>query len=253
MEAKRLQVEQVERPRPMAIEPEALEEEPTPSEREELRTQLVGETPGWYSPAGHLLGPSVFGLTVCVLAGFGLESVLWWEWFTIPAGWVFANFVEWHAHRDLLHTRQWWMPVLYERHTPTHHRIFLAHDMAVRDRKEWRQVLMPAYAVALIVAALFPVTAAIWFAGLPNVALFYLLTGTGYVLMYEWLHLSYHLAPETWVGRRRLIRYLRRHHAVHHTPRLMRRWNMNVTIPFWDRIRGTIVDEETAADVLRPR
>jgi len=248
MEATKLRVEQEKRPRPGA-----LDEMPTASEREELRARRITERPGWYSPVGHILGPTIFGGAVCVFAGFWLESVRWWEWLTIPAGWVFANFVEWHVHRDLLHKRAWWMPVLYERHTPTHHMIFVSHDMPVRDRGEWREVLMPAYAVALLVVTLIPVFMAIWFAGLPNVALFYMMTGTAYVLSYEWLHLSYHLHPESWVGRRRLIRFLRRHHSVHHDPRLMKRWNMNVTVPLWDWVRGTIVGKDTAEDALRPR
>jgi len=218
--------------------------------RAELRTQLLAETPGWYFPLAHLLAPTIFGLSVCVLAAFRLEGVAWWEWFAVPTSWIFANLVEWHAHRDLLHKRQPWMPVLYERHTPTHHQVFVSHDMPVQDRREWRQVLMPAYAVALIVMALFPVSGAIWLLGLPNVALLYLMTGTGYVLSYEWLHLSYHLAPESWIGRRRTVRFLGRHHAVHHAPSLMRSWNMNVTVPFWDWIRGTVADRMTSDEVL---
>jgi sterol desaturase/sphingolipid hydroxylase (fatty acid hydroxylase superfamily) len=36
------------------------------------------------------------------------------------------------------------------------------------------------------------------------------------------------------------VRALRRHHAVHHDPELMQRWNFNVTVPLWDLVRGTI-------------
>jgi len=59
------------------------------------------------------------------------------------------------------------------------------------------------------------------------------------VLSYEWLHLSYHLPPESRVGRLRPIRALCRHHALHHDPRLMQRWNFNVTVPFWDWVMRT--------------
>ena len=60
-----------------------------------------------------------------------------------------------------------------------------------------------------------------------------------YVLSYEWLHLAYHLPPDSFVGRLPPIRFLRRHHATHHDPRLMMRWNFNITIPLWDLVRGT--------------
>ncbi|WP_437298030.1 hypothetical protein [Sorangium sp. So ce426] len=32
---------------------------------------------------------------------------------------------------------------------------------------------------------------------------------------------------------------LRRHHAAHHRPSLMRQWNFNVTFPLWDLVRET--------------
>jgi sterol desaturase/sphingolipid hydroxylase (fatty acid hydroxylase superfamily) len=64
------------------------------------------------------------------------------------------------------------------------------------------------------------------------------------MVLYEVSHLSYHLPPESFVGRRRLVRWLREHHARHHDPRLMQKWNFNVTIPFWDWIRGTIAPKD---------
>ena len=68
-------------------------------------------------------------------------------------------------------------------------------------------------------------------------------TAIGYAVSYEWLHLSYHLPHDHPVGRSRLIRALRRHHAIHHDPRLMQRWNLNVTVPLWDVVMGTTVAE----------
>ena len=62
----------------------------------------------------------------------------------------------------------------------------------------------------------------------------------GYVVSYEWLHLSYHLPPESFIGRLWLVRVLKKHHATHHDPQLMQKWNFNVTIPLWDLVRGTI-------------
>jgi sterol desaturase/sphingolipid hydroxylase (fatty acid hydroxylase superfamily) len=62
----------------------------------------------------------------------------------------------------------------------------------------------------------------------------------GYVVAYEWLHLAYHLPADSRIGRSRFIGWLRRHHATHHTPELMQRWNFNVTVPFADWVLGTI-------------
>ncbi len=63
----------------------------------------------------------------------------------------------------------------------------------------------------------------------------------GYVVSYEWMHLSYHLPPESFVGRLALVRFMRRHHAIHHDPRIMQKWNFNVSVPLWDVVRRTYV------------
>ena len=40
---------------------------------------------------------------------------------------------------------------------------------------------------------------------------------------------------------------------MHHDPKLMQRWNMNVTVPLWDWVRGTVADKDAAEEALRPR
>ena len=60
-----------------------------------------------------------------------------------------------------------------------------------------------------------------------------------------------HLPPESFVGRRRLVRVLREHHARHHHPRLMQRWNFNVTVPLFDWLHGTIVSRAMLDEALR--
>ena len=65
-------------------------------------------------------------------------------------------------------------------------------------------------------------------------------TAVAYVLSYEWLHLAHHLPAEGAIGRLRVARWARRHHQRHHEPHLMHRWNFNVTVPLWDRVRGTV-------------
>ena len=69
----------------------------------------------------------------------------------------------------------------------------------------------------------------------------------GYVVVYEWLLLSYHLPADSFIGSLALIRFLRTTHAIHHDPRLMQRFNFNVTLPLWDLVRGTWVRDRQAA------
>jgi hypothetical protein len=221
-----------------------------PGERQALRERLMSAVPASYSPYRH--AGLTFGFGLAVIAGAiasirGLDPL---HLMTIPIVYVFANATEWRAHRYLLHHRSKLVPLLYDRHTPQHHMIFNTDDMAVRNAREWRYVLIPSYAVILIAALNAPIAGAIWLLGYTNVALLYIASTVGYVLLYEALHLAFHLAPDRGIGGWSIIRVLRRHHAVHHDPRLMQRYNFNVTVPLWDLVRRTYVaadDRETFA------
>ena len=63
-----------------------------------------------------------------------------------------------------------------------------------------------------------------------NVAALFVATAMGYFLGYEWLHLAYHLGHGG---------PLRRHHAAHHDPAQMGRYNFNITFPVCDLLFGT--------------
>jgi hypothetical protein len=213
---------------------------PSDEARETLRAAEVAAIPRWYSPIMHLVFPSLIGLGVIAVTPIWIHHLRWWELLTIPFVFVLSNMVEWRTHRDALHRRAPGFTALYDQHTPIHHRLFLTEDMAMRDRREFRLVLIPAYGILAILMALAPFVGLLLWLGWTNVALLWLATAAGYVVSYEWLHLSYHLPPDSFIGRLRLIRVLRRHHATHHDPTLMQRWNMNVTLPLWDWVRGTI-------------
>ena len=209
--------------------------------RRELRERLVEEIPRWYSPWLHLALPSVFGLSVMAICISALREVTWWQVVpTVTLTYLVANASEWRAHRDLLHHRNRFAPVLYDRHTPEHHQLYVYEDMAIRDPRELRLVLIPAYGILIIFVGVAIPAAGMWLAGWRNVALVFVATEMAYVLSYEWLHLAYHLPEDSLLGRSRLIRRLRRHHAIHHDPRLMQRCNFNVTVPLWDWVRGTL-------------
>jgi hypothetical protein len=217
------------------------------AERDAVRARALGRMPRWYNPWLHLATPSAFGLAVIALSVWLVRGLAWWELAAVPATFVLANVNEWRAHKYLLHRRSRLAPVLYDRHTPQHHVIYVTGDMAIRSNKEFGLVLIPAYGIMLIFVATLVPALALWLARLENVAALFVATSMGYVLSYEWLHLSYHMPPSSFVGRLWLVRVLRRHHATHHDPRLMQRWNFNVTLPLWDWVRGTIWREGARA------
>ncbi len=175
-----------------------------------------------------------------VFAALQVRSPTWAEWLILPVVYLVANAFEWRVHRDLLHHRVKPMQELYDRHTPEHHMIYTTHDMAIRSFREFRYVLIPAVGVGGIVAidgALAWALGHFWSA---NAGWLFLATSASYTFGYETSHLSYHLSPKSFIGRRWLVGVLRRHHATHHDPKLMQKWNFNVTIPLWDWVRGTI-------------
>jgi hypothetical protein len=219
--------------------------------RTALRNQLLAETPRWYVPWVHLFVPSCVGIAAIVVALGQIHDLHPVELLTVPAVYLLANAFEWWIHGAALHRPHPLAPVLYDQHTPKHHMLYLTDDMAMRDPREYRLVLIPAYGLFLIFAGQIPINFALRWLGFPNIAWLYLATSIAYAVSYEWLHFSYHLPHEHPVARNPLIRRLAHHHAVHHDPRIMQRWNMNVTVPLTDFVMGTAVDSVEAAAALR--
>jgi hypothetical protein len=215
--------------------------------RDALRAELVARIPWWYSPWGHLAFPSLVGLGLIAAAIALLDRPSALELLTVPVVLVLVNLHEWHIHRNILHRRSWPLEVLFWRHTPEHHVVFVRDDMAMRSTREFRLVLIPFYGILAIFVTTLPITAALWVLVSRNVALLWVASTMGYVVAYEWLHLAYHLPATNPIGRSRLIALLRRHHAVHHTPELMQRWNFNVTVPLADWLLGTIWRERDSS------
>lgn len=210
------------------------------ADRNAFRAQMVARIPAGYSPWLHLAFPSLVGLAAIACSLALLRDLRPVELLTVPLTYVFANAFEWRVHKHVLHRR--WRPlaILFQRHTPEHHRVFVTEDMSIQSTREFRLVLIPPYGILGILVADLPLALLFALAGLRNVAALYVATSAFFFVTYEWLHLAYHLPPESFIGRRPMVRWLRRHHAVHHSPLLMQRWNFNVTVPLWDLVRGTI-------------
>ena len=184
--------------------------------------------------------PTVSGLLIAALALWRIEGLTAWQLLVVPFFFAFGNAVEWHVHRGLLHRRVRWLEVFYTRHTPQHHAVFVAADMAIREPRELRLILLPAYALITIVVLTSPATVALAWIGQPNVAALWVATVASYVLSYEWLHLAFHLPEGAHRPEPRIAR-LRRHHELHHATNLMHRWNFNVTLPLWDPSVGPAI------------
>jgi hypothetical protein len=217
--------------------------------REQFRAQMLSKLPGWYSPWAHLAATIGSGLAMLALAIFMIEDLRAIELLIVPFVFVVSNVTEWHAHKNLLHRRFRPMAVLYDRHTPEHHRVYRYGDMEIRSWNELRLVLIPAMGVVGIIAGAAPGAAlAGWLFG-SNVAWLFLLTTSLYVVSYEVTHLTYHLPQDSFVGRLSFVRVMREHHARHHDPRLMQRYNFNVNVPLADWVFGTMAPRALVEEI----
>ena len=212
--------------------------------REIVREEIVAKIPESYSPAAHFLIPAVLGASVLGASVWLLEGVRAIELVTVPVTLFLGLGLEWRVHKSVLHERQPLLGILYVRHELYHHVVYTYDDMTMRSSREWRLVLMPAYALVLVFVMMIPIVAAVWYLGSRNVALIHLATSMLFFLAYEWMHLAYHLPQDHPIGRLGLIRRLRELHRRHHDPRLMKRWNFNVTVPLFDWIHRSAWSEE---------
>lgn len=221
--------------------------------RDAVREKALAEIPWWYSPYGHLAATTGIGLVVLVGSIYAIArldpGVTWTDLLVIPGVVLLANYYEWRVHRDVLHKRFWPFEVIYDKHTPMHHMIYVEEDMAVRSVKEFRLVLIPAAGVLGIVLAAAPIALGLAWLWSSAAGWLFLLTASLFMVSYEVLHLCYHAPSTSWIGRRRLIAALRAHHARHHDPRLMQRYNFNVTVPLFDWIMGTMAPKRVEPEI----
>jgi hypothetical protein len=192
-----------------------------------------------YFGAINMLGIGVICVSLLIVS-----NTVMWEFTTIPIVFLLANIVEYFFHKGPLHHRCKAVDRVFEGHTIGHHGYFPHNNMGVKNVRETYWVFFPWFAIILLLIFAIPICGLLWWATQSsNVATFFLVTSTSYFLLYEWLHLTYHLPQDTYVFRipvlGRSLLYLRTHHEVHHNQKLMGKYNFNITFPILDWVFGT--------------
>jgi len=222
--------------------------------RDKVRASIVAQIPPRYSPTFHFVFPGLLGLSVLVAALLRIEALRPIELLTVPVTLFLGFGFEWRAHKDILHRRRPLLGVIYERHELCHHVIYTDRDMAMKSPREMWLILMPPYAIVLVFLTLvLPLGIGLTYALGTNVAMLAVATSMVFFLSYEWLHLAYHLPPEHPLSRVDVIARLREFHRRHHEPRLMKRWNFNVTVPLFDWLHRTTWSPAREAEVQARR
>ncbi len=205
--------------------------------REEYRAKEVGPLyRGWL----HFTFTSVGSLAVLFLAVTRVHDVRPLEWITLPVAFLIANFVEYFGHKGPMHHPRKPLTILFQRHTREHHRFFTNEAMAYASSRDFKMVLFPPSMLLFFLGGIATPIALVLFAlASANAAWLFVAVGISYFLTYEWLHFAYHLDERSWLGGSPLLRRLREHHKTHHDPRLMERWNFNITFPIADLVFKT--------------
>lgn len=158
----------------------------------------------------------------------------------VPIAFVIANLAEYLGHRFPMHRAMWPLERLCHRHAGMHHRFFTHLAMRADSHRDWAAVLFPPVLLLFFLGGIAtPIGVALFAFSSSNTGSFFVATAAGYFLLYEWLHLAYHQPDDSFVGRRAIVRLLRRHHMTHHDPSRMTRVNFNITFPICDLVFGT--------------
>jgi hypothetical protein len=205
--------------------------------REDYRKENVGPN---YNGWAHAAFTAFGSLGVIAFACSRVHAVRPSEWAVLPLGFLVANVSEYFGHKGPMHRPVRGLGILFQRHTREHHRFFTSEAMHYESARDFKMVLFPPVMLVFFLGALAtPIAAVLFWALSANAGWLFVVVAMSYFLTYETLHFAYHLQPHSWVGRLPFMEVLRRHHTRHHDPKLMGRYNFNITFPICDRVFGT--------------
>ncbi len=210
--------------------------------RTSYRKEFIGPR---YSGAMHFWFTTlscVVVITTCLLL---IREPNWKEWLIVPIGFLYINLAEYLGHKGPMHHRKEALSKVFERHTLQHHRFFTDTEFSFDQPEDAKAVLFPPVLLLFFFFAFaLPAATVFYFLWSANAALIFMATIIAYYLNYEWLHYAYHLPDSHWVSGLPFIKQLRRLHHAHHNPKLMAKYNFNITYPIFDFLFGTLYREE---------
>jgi len=202
------------------------------------------EPPRWYRGWAHFWLTSCAAVTVIAVCLMRVSNVTWLELLTVPVTLSYANLAEYIGHKGPMHRPFPFLSVIF-RHTTVHHRFYTRDHMAYEGARDFHALLLPP-SLLVFFFGLFalPVGALLYVVATANVAYLFVASALGYFISYEWLHFCYHAPAGSLLLKIPFLVRLRQHHLVHHDPRLMSRYNFNITVPLVDWLFGTTYRED---------
>lgn len=209
---------------------------------EAFRTRYRAGISPRYSGPLHALWVAGVGLTAIGLAARQLHDVQAMQWLVLLLALLVGNVGEYTIHRRLGHRK--WPParLFYQRHTGDHHSFFTDDHMRWDSTRDWRVVLFPAWLIGVVLAIVAaPGGWLLASAFGTNAGWLWVIGVTATYLLYELLHFSDHLPPDSLPHR--LIpglAFMARLHHLHHARAHMAEINFNLTLPLTDWLMGTL-------------
>ncbi|MEI6790942.1 MAG: sterol desaturase family protein [Myxococcaceae bacterium] len=154
---------------------------------------------------------------------------------------LIGNIVEYILHRYPLHNVMRGCKEIFKIHSKQHHQYFTNQAMDFETSRDFRLVFFPIWSPVLLVVASSALSYYVLSPLLsPEIGHLFGVMAPLYLLIYEMMHLCYHLNEKNRLTRLPGICFLRLHHVIHHDLRLMNKYNFNLTLPMCDWLCGTL-------------
>ena len=209
-----------------------------------------------YSHIEHLTLSALIALGPVALFAFILSffPISPWAFTAIPLGLVLGNFIEYVVHRFPMHRPKMFLSkLLFRRHAGDHHRAFDISFMEITDPRDYALVMLPIKRAVTFMFLVFGLVGGLSIFTGPAFAMMLGMSLGVYFAIEEMLHLSFHF-KSTWEGDKwwnKALRKLGRAHRLHHELKLMTRANFNIAFPIFDKLFGTLVNENDDIVLLK--
>ncbi|MBK25479.1 MAG: hypothetical protein CME70_15900 [Halobacteriovorax sp.] len=155
-----------------------------------------------------------------------------------------GNLAVFFIHKYPLHGRFKWNSYAYANHTKTHHVFYTEENVTWKDTRDWYTMFFPPEIVFAFIVLYHPI---FYYLLKPvigsNTTHTFLMASSCYFILYEIIHFTSHLPSKHPLLKIPFLRMMRRHHQIHHSPRLMGHYNFCIVFPLVDHLLGTFVDD----------
>ncbi len=202
-------------------------------------TDALRERPALWRSYYHVLYTISFCVIGISLALTYVSNFTVLELLVVPATFLTANFIEYFIHRWPMHHKYRGAEFMLRLHM-LHHTYFFEETYKIEAFEDFAMIVFPPAVLNTLAFLIAPVIGAgVWVVAGADVTLVFLASTLGYYLLMQIIHVFCHLDDSNPLTKVPGIRYLWRHHLIHHTRKRMTKTNFNFIVPVADICFGT--------------